>query len=68
MHDTPRTADLTPPSGSRPDGTGGPSRLLRAVTVPLMLLVGAVLFLFLPTLLAKAKQFQSARAASEGAA
>ncbi len=45
MHDTPRTTDLTPPSGSRPDGAGGPSRLLRAVTVPLMLLVGAVLAL-----------------------
>lgn len=45
MHETPRTADLTPPSGSRPDGAGGPSRLLRAVTVPLMLLVGAVLAL-----------------------
>jgi putative tricarboxylic transport membrane protein len=36
--------------------------------ISLTLLVGAVLFLFLPTLLAKAKQFQSARAAAEGAA
>jgi putative tricarboxylic transport membrane protein len=36
--------------------------------ISLTLLVGAVLFLFLPALLAKAKQFQSARAATEGAA
>jgi len=36
--------------------------------ISVALLVGAVLFLFLPTLLAKAKQFQSARAAAEGAA
>jgi putative tricarboxylic transport membrane protein len=36
--------------------------------ISLTLLVGAVLFLFLPALLAKAKQFQSARAAADGAA
>jgi TctA family transporter len=36
--------------------------------ISLTLLVGAVLFLFLPTLLAKAKQFQAARAASSEAA
>jgi len=36
--------------------------------IALALLVGAVLFLFLPSLLAKAKQFQAARAASEGVA
>ena len=34
--------------------------------ISLTLLVGAVLFLFLPTLLAKAKQFQAARAAERG--
>jgi putative tricarboxylic transport membrane protein len=36
--------------------------------ISLTLLVGAVLFLFLPTFLAKAKQFQAARAASSEAA
>lgn len=36
--------------------------------ISLALLVGAVLFLFLPTLLAKVKQFQAVRAATEGAA
>ena len=36
--------------------------------ISLTLLVGAVLFLFLPALLAKAKQFQSARAAADGTA
>ena len=36
--------------------------------ISLTLLIGAVLFLFLPALLARAKQFQAARAVSAGAA
>ena len=37
-------------------------------SLALALLVGAALFLFLPILLAKEKQFQTAREASAGAA
>jgi putative tricarboxylic transport membrane protein len=46
----------------------GSNLIFLAKPISLALLVGAVLFLFLPSLLARARQFQAARAASAGAA